>query len=249
MAKRAYSPKDVVKKTYRTIPWSDEWREVFGDVPDNEMWFIMGGSAGGKSSFVMKLAKELTNYGTVLYCSYEEGVSQSFGDRLRREKMTERQGRFRVVTDDTFEELKERLGRPKSAKYVIIDSFQESGFTYSEALELQERFPRKSFIYISQEYKGAPMGKGASRLKYRAGVKIKVSGHEAISQGRFAVGGVYTIWEDGVMARTNNATKEQVRVEYKIPAEITKDMVTPEMEAAVDQLRYQRNLMSIKSKI
>ncbi len=205
MGKRAYSPKEVIARTYRKLPWEDPWRTAFGEVPDNELFFISGSSASGKSSFVMQLARELTNYGSILYCSYEEGISESFKQRLLRERMNERQGRFRVITEDTFEELEERLAKPKSAKFVIIDSFQESGFTYRQIMDLRERFPRKGIIVISQEHKGEPSGKPAGRLKYKAGVKIRVVGYKAFCQGRFTEnsGSFYTIWEDGVISTTN----------------------------------------------
>lgn len=154
----------------------------------------------------MQLAKELTNYGTVLYGSYEEGVSQSFRERLQRQRMTERQGRFRVITEDSYEELAERLGKPKSAKFVIIDSFQDSGLTYEQAMELRKLYPRKSFIFISQEYKGQPMGKPAARLRYKAGVKVRVAGYKAYCQGRFGGEGSegFTIWEEGVIMTKND---------------------------------------------
>lgn len=206
MAKRAYSPKEVLARTYRTLPWDGRWREAFGEIPENELWFIHGASASGKSSFVMQLAKELTKYGQVLYGSYEEGVSQSFRNRMERVRMNERQGRFRVITDDSFEELCERLSKPKSAKFVIIDSFQDSELSYRQVMELRARFPRKGFIFISQEYKGEPSGKPASRLKFKAGVKIRVVGYKAYCQGRFTENEnePFTIWEDGVISTTNN---------------------------------------------
>ena len=206
MAKKAYSPRDVMATKDNSLPWDGKWKGAFGEVPDNEIWFISGASASGKSSFVMQLARELTKYGRVLYGSYEEGVSQSFKERIRRERMTEKQGRIRIITDDSFEELTERLSRPKSAKFVIIDSFQDSGLTYDQAMELRAKYPRKSFIYISQEYKGSPMGKPAARLKYKAGVKIRVVGYKAFCQGRFSgdENSAYTIWEDGVIKSTNN---------------------------------------------
>lgn len=206
MGKRAFSPKDVLSKTYKTLPWGEEWRAAFGDVPENETWFVSGASASGKSSFVMQLARELCQHGSVLYLSYEEGISQSFKERVRRERMEEVQGRFRVVTDDSHEELVARLSRPKSAKFVIVDSFQESGWSYGQAEELIGRFPRKSFIFISQEHKGQPMGKAAARLRYKAGLKVRVSGYRAYCQGRFtgSPGSYYTVWEEGVLRTTNN---------------------------------------------
>lgn len=206
MGKRAYSPKEVLAKTYKTLPWGAKWSGPFGKVPVNETWFISGQSASGKSSFVMQLARELCNYGTVLYLSYEEGISQSFQERVKRERMEEVQGRFRVITDDSYEELVERLGRPKSARFVIVDSFQDSGLTYEQAVELRTRFPRKSFIYISQEYKGQPLGKPAGRLKYKAGIKVRVIGYKAFCQGRFTgnPGSYYPVWEEGIIRTSNN---------------------------------------------
>lgn len=206
MAKRAYSPKEVLAKTYKTLPWGPKWSVPFGEVPVNETWFISGASASGKSSFVMQLAKELCNYGTVLYLSYEEGVSMSFQERLKRENMNEVQGRFRTVVGDTYDDLVERLRRPKSAKFVIIDSFQDSKLTYEEVEALITRFHRKGFIFISQEYKGQPTGKPAGRVKYKAGIKIRVSGYKAYCQGRFTANpeAYYVVWEEGILRTSNN---------------------------------------------
>ena len=206
MSKRAYSPKEVMAKTYRTLEWDGEWADAFGQPEENSTWLIHGPSASGKSSFVMQLAKRLCELGTVLYLSYEEGVSQSMQQRLKRFKMWEVQGRFRLVTDDSLEELSERLRRPKSARFVVVDSYQAAGWEYKPTVELIERFPRKSFIFISQEDKGQPMGKPAKRLKYYAGVKVRVIGYKAYCQGRFIpeAGTFYPVWEEGILRTTNN---------------------------------------------
>lgn len=206
MAKRAYSPKEIAAKTYKCLPWGEKWSGPFGEPPVTETWFVCGPSASGKSSFVMQLAKCLCTFGTTLYVSYEEGVSQSFQERIGRYRMDEVQGKFRVVTDDSYEELAERLARPKSPMFVIIDSFQYAGWTYEQAKSLVDRFKRKSFIFISQEYKGQPLGKAATRLKYMAGMKIRVAGFKAYCQGRFTgdPGSYFTVWEEGIIRTSNN---------------------------------------------
>lgn len=213
MGKRAYSPKEVLAKTYKLLPWGEKWSEPFGEVPVNETWFVSGASASGKSSFVMQLAKELCNYGMVLYCSYEEGISQSFKERIERFKMNEVQGRFRVAVDDSYEDLINRLSRPKSPHFIIIDSFQEADMSYEQFKQMRDRFPAKSFIFISQEHKGQPMGKPASRLRYKAGIKIRVVGYKAFCQGRFtgSPGSFYTVWEEGIIRTSNNITKNEYK--------------------------------------
>ncbi len=103
--KRAYSPKEIAAKKWVTLPWDEKWSKPFGFPAENASWFISGASASGKSSFVMQLGKELCNYGTVLYMSYEEKINQSFQRRMGYLKMNEVQGKFRVVTEGSLEEV------------------------------------------------------------------------------------------------------------------------------------------------
>ena len=205
--KRAYSPKDIASKKWVTLPWGPRWSEPFGFPADTASWFISGASASGKSSFVMQLAKELCNYGLVLYLSYVEGVNQSFQRRMDYLGLNDVQGKFRVVTDDTFEDLVARLRKPKSPKFVIIDSFQLSYWTYEQCENLLKKmFPRKCFIFVSQEAKGQPMGKPAVRLRYLCDMKVRVMGYKAYCQGRAIgeAGSYYVVWEDGIIQTSNN---------------------------------------------
>ncbi len=145
--KRAYSPKEIAAKKWVTLPWDEKWSKPFGFPAENASWFISGASASGKSSFVMQLGKELCNYGTVLYMSYEEKINQSFQRRMGYLKMNEVQGKFRVVTEGSLEEVIARLKKPKSPKFIIIDSFQVAGWDYPQAVELMETFP--SHVVVS----------------------------------------------------------------------------------------------------
>ena len=204
--KRSYTPRDIAAKRWVTLPWGEKWSKPFGEPADNASWFISGASASGKSSFVMQLGKELCKYGLVLYLSYEEGVNQSFQRRMDYLKMDEVQGRFRVVTDDTYEELVARLRKPKSPKFVIVDSFQVSEWSYAQALELIRRFRRKCFIFISQEKKSAPIGSDAIRLRYICDMKVRVMGYKAYCQGRAIgeAGSYYVVWKEGLIQTNNN---------------------------------------------
>lgn len=204
--KRAYSPKEIAKKTYKTLPWSGRWEEAFGLPEESSVWFVYGASAQGKSSFVMQLAYELTHYGQVLYLSYEERVNQSFQERMLRFDLDKKQGWFRVVTNDTLEDLTERLKKRHSAKFIIVDSFQMAYWSYPETEALVKKFPKKSFIFISQVEKGQPTGKPARRLLYLADVKVRVQGFRAYCQGRFNpdVGNSFVVWKEGVLRTTNN---------------------------------------------
>lgn len=158
----------------------------------------------------MQLGKELCKYGPVLYMSYEERVNQSFQRRMDYLGMNEVQGRFRVATDDSIEELAERLAKPKSPKFVIVDSYQvaydDFGWTYPAAVALMRRFNRKCFIFISQEDKSEPTGKPARRLRYICDMKVRVMGYKAYCLGRSIgeAGNHYVVWKEGILKTSNN---------------------------------------------
>lgn len=203
---KAYTPRDIEARKYERLQWDGQWKSAFGQPETGSCWLVLGASASGKSSFVMQLAKKLCDYGTVLYASYEEGVSLPFQDRLKYLHMNEVQGRFRVVTDITPEQLRLRLSKPKAERFIVIDSFQMARWEYEQAEELVRAFPRKGFVFVSQEYKGQPLGKPALRLRYLADVKVRVSGYKAYCQGRFNgdPGSYYTVWEEGILRTSNN---------------------------------------------
>lgn len=219
MAKRAYSPKDIAGMRHKVLPLEGRWRDVFGEPELGDTWFITGSSASGKSSFVMQFAKMLCGMGPVLYVSLEEGVGLSMQRRLEQFKMSEVQGSFRIITDGDYEALRERLHKPKSAKFVIVDSYQvahdEGGWEYLKTKALIDEFPRKTFVFISQEDKGKPIGKAAIRLKYISGVKVRTQGFRAYCQGRYAgqVSEYYTIWEEKAVEVYNEKNKQEVKPE------------------------------------
>nr|DAK05548.1 MAG TPA: putative ATP-dependent serine protease [Caudoviricetes sp.]DAN79807.1 MAG TPA: putative ATP-dependent serine protease [Caudoviricetes sp.]DAO66377.1 MAG TPA: putative ATP-dependent serine protease [Caudoviricetes sp.] len=203
---RAYNPREVSQKKYEVIKWNGQWRESFGRPAMNETWFISGASAQGKSSFVMQLAKKLCEYGKTLYVSAEEGIRQSFQRRLEMFEMNSVGRKLSIIEDPDINLLKERLSKPKSPRFIIIDSFQMANWTYQDAMELIETFNKKSFIFISQEYKSRPMGADAVRLRYAAGVKIRVSGFMALCSGRekeTAGGGGFVVWDEGAIRYGN----------------------------------------------
>lgn len=197
---RAYSPKEIAQLQIPELPLQGEWQAAFGRPSRYERWFVDGESTSGKSTFVMLLAKELCKYGKVDYVSLEEGANLSFKRRTIRLQMCEVAGRFKVVTGITMEELAARLAKPKSANFVVIDSVQYAGMTFPKIKALLlDRFPRKSFIFVSQNYKGRPKGKPANDLKFDAGVKISTIGFRAYCHGRYVdgAGAYFTIWDEG----------------------------------------------------
>lgn len=198
---RAYSPTEIESLRIPELPFEGEWERAFGRPSRFERWFVCGESTSGKSSFVMMLSKKLCEFGKVDYVSLEEGANLSFKKRIGRLRMKEVAGRFKVVTSTTVAELAERLARPKSANFVVVDSVQYLDVQSFARLKklLLDRFPRKSFVLVSQVYKGRPKGKMADDIRFDCGVKIYTRGYRAYCQGRYAddAAAYLTVWEEG----------------------------------------------------
>ena len=197
---RAYTPTEVLAKKIKALPLEGEWERAFGCPNISDNWFIDGESASGKSTFVMRLGKMLTRFGKVAYLPLEEGLSLSLQRRLREARMEEVNGRFVLLPHDTVADLIVRLAKPRSPQFIIIDSVQYMGMTFRQIKkELIDRFPKKSFIFVSQNYGGKAKGKTANDLRYDAGVKVSTRGFRAYCSGRFVddAAAYYTIWPEG----------------------------------------------------
>jgi len=197
---RAYTPTEVLRKKIKALALTGEWERAFGRPAYNERWFIDGESASGKSVFVMQLSKMLTEFGKVAYLPLEEGLSLSLQRRLETMRMKEVDGSFTILVKDSIEDLISRLAKPKSPQFIVIDSVQYMGMSFLQIKRrLLDAFPRKSFIFVSQSYKGEPKGKTANDLRYDAGVKINTRGFRAYCAGRYVddAAAYYTIWPEG----------------------------------------------------
>ena len=197
--KRSISAGQVLCVRNRTLPVTEEWQDCLGEeIARNGTVFFWGGSGNGKSTAVMSFAKMLASFGRVLYVSREEGFSVSFQNTVARLGMADCGAAFQVIDEETVETLTERLSKPKSPEFVIIDSVQVMGLSYQAFRGLKERFPRKLFVLVSQVDGKQPDGRGAKKMMYDADLKLWVEGHTVFSKGRF-IGrtGTFVIWQEG----------------------------------------------------
>lgn len=195
---RSLSATQVLTIKHDTITLGGIWTDCIGEMDSSGFVFIWGQSGNGKTSAVMSFCKALAEFGTVLYLSEEEGFSLSMQNTLRRFAMNEVGRKFQMRTGCTYEELIKILEKPKSPRFVALDSIQKFGLTYAQFQELSRKFPKKLFVLISQAKGKEPDGRPAFRMKYLAGLKIWVEGYTAFSKGRF-IGdtGKAVIWEAG----------------------------------------------------
>lgn len=184
---KSLSTAQVLGIRSRTIVLSGEWGECVGEMARHGVVFVWGNSGNGKTTAVMQLCRELvTGCGMKgLYVSLEEGFSVSMQNTLRRLSMLECRSRFQILDSIDLDALVERLSKPRSAEFVVIDSIQYMQLTYKQYIALKERFRAKLFILVSHADGKQPEGRAARAIRYDAGLKIWVEGYKAFSKGRF----------------------------------------------------------------
>ena len=210
--KQTISASKALAVKNRVLPVSPEWTGCLGwEIARHGVVFFWGNSGNGKSSAVMAFAKMLSGVGRVLYVSKEEGYSLSFQHTLSRFSMADCGASFQVIDDEDLETLTERLARPKSPEFIVIDSVQTMGMTYRDYRALKERFKSKMFILVSQVDGKQPDGRPARRMMYDADLKIWVEGYTAFSKGRF-IGetGKYIIWQRGAAEYWGKDTQNEI---------------------------------------
>lgn len=203
--KRALTIQNIMDKKYRTLELTGAWAEAFGPMESSGVWFVWGRSGNGKTRFVMQLCKELTRHGRGLYVSLEEGSGLTFAKALRDTGMQE-VGRRMLVTEPEYgdaegliADLTARMKRQRSPMFVVIDSFQYTGLSFRQYMQLKHVLRTKLLIFTSQADGSQPVGRTAKSVMFDADEKIWVEGHIAFSKGRYIGpnGGGYTIWKEG----------------------------------------------------
>ena len=202
---RAYSNANIRKARFRTAALEGAWRDSIGLPVLQGTWLIYGASGAGKTTYTLRLAKYLSQFGRVLYNSLEQGLSPTMQSAWLREEMAEAGRRIRLLDRESYDELFERLAKRQSPEIVIIDSINFlRGVRLSDYDLLTRRYRKKLFVVIAHEKGGEPKGALAQAIKYDADIKIHVEGYRAMITSRYATeeagGQDYIIWAEGAKA-------------------------------------------------
>lgn len=197
---KSLSSAQVLGIRNKTITLSGEWGACIGEMARHGVVFIWGNSGNGKTSAIMQLCRELAiGQGMKgLFLSLEEGYDVSIQNAIRRFGMQECKSRFQVIDSCSLQELIERLSKPRSEEFVVIDSIQYMDLSYKQYKAFKERFRGKLIILISHADGKQPEGRAARAIRYDAGLKIWIEGYKAFSKGRY-IGpkGEAVIWKKG----------------------------------------------------
>lgn len=192
---RSIGINQFLARTFVTYPFEREWLATFGEPERNMKAIIYGRPGQGKTEFCIKLAKYMAQFTKVYYNSFEQGISKTLQDALKRNDMGEVNGKVIFGDQETFEEMLARLSSRNSPMVVIIDSRDYINLTTNQFKVLIDTFPRKAFIIVCWESGGKPRGEYAKQIEFMCDVKIRVSDFIAYPRSRFGGNQRFTIWQ------------------------------------------------------
>lgn len=181
--------------------------DTIGVLPDPFYIQIIGRPKNGKTSFTMKLVRDLAVRYDCFYSSMEEGDSKTIQDAFKRVSMEEVKGKVMLGDGFYFNDLMAYLRGPgKRKKIIVIDSLDYMKLTKHQYIKLTESFPSKSFIvicwggkkardFVCDDYYG-------NQIKHMMGAIVGVENFQAETIGRYGPTEKYTIWAKGVKKTT-----------------------------------------------
>ena len=205
--------KQFHQKTFKLLGLKhSKFAGILGKVPKYFTAVIYGFSGNGKTEFSITLAKELSNFGKVLWLSYEQRHGFDLQTATKRNEMQENSGKFLVadplenLSDDTslLEDLDNYLDTRGSADYVFIDSIDYTGFKMEHYKYLKNKyFGKKGFIFIAHSTKGGVPNKAISRdIIFDGGMGLFVNDFIAYPiKNRFGGFDPYVVFEEQARER------------------------------------------------
>jgi len=192
---RAIGINEFLEKTFIVYPFAGKWYESFAEPEKNFRMLVFGKPGNGKTEFCIQLAKYLAQFTKVYYNSFEQGISKSLQDAIKRNNLGEVSGKIIFGDKETHEEMVQRLRNKNSPSVVIIDSRDYLNLTTREYIELVELFPRKAFVIICWESGGKPKGEYAKAIEFMVDIKVHVRQFKAYPRCRFGGNVPFVIWE------------------------------------------------------
>lgn len=193
---RAIGVTEFLAREFDCYEFEGRWKNSFGLPEKNFTMLVYGRPGNGKTEFCIQFAKYMAGFTKVHYNSYEQGISKTLQDALRRNNMQEVAGKITFGNKENFSELMERLRNRNSAKVVFIDSRDFMKLNADQYKELVTAFPRKSFIIICWESARKPKGEYAKAIEFMVDIKVHVTDFKAHFRSRFGGNAPFDIWPD-----------------------------------------------------
>ncbi len=171
---------DFANMQFTTIGLKGKWYDLIGDPSPNFTAMVYGKPKMGKSYLCIDFAGYLArHHGKVLYVAKEEGLDMTLQKKLADKN---------VVHPNLFvaAELPLTLN---PYHFIFLDSVNRLGLTPNDLVELKQKNPFKSFIFIFQATKDGNF-RGANSFQHNVDVVVEIPEKgKAVQMGRFNQGG------------------------------------------------------------
>jgi hypothetical protein len=183
---KVFSFQKLANKKFKSFDWKGMLLDTLGNCETNFSMLIWGQSNQGKSTFVLKLMKELIPHGKIYFNSIEQGEGLSLQQASERiGLMAVKATEISIGNKHSYGQMVKALEKNR-ATIVIIDSIDYMGLTADQYRELRGKFPNKAFIMISWEgYGRKPQTQAGKDIKYMADIKCRVDSGVAFPESRF----------------------------------------------------------------
>ena len=168
-SQKAISLESLKNKKFKTLPFSDKWKDLIGTPEANFCMMVYGNPGQGKSYFTLELSEYLAhNFGTVLFNSSEEGSSLSLQNKINHFDIKN------IYLGDAKDiDSLQYLLTQSPYKFVVIDSINHMSITPEDLRKLRGLHPDKGFICILQSTKSGDF-KGGNEFEHDADISIKI---------------------------------------------------------------------------
>jgi hypothetical protein len=184
-----------LERKFDTYPLDGAWGNALGEVEKNFKMILFGKPGNGKTEFAIQMARYFARFTKVYYNSFEQGISKTLQDALRRNNMQDVVGKVIFGDKETFEEMMQRLGGKNAPQIVIIDSRDYLNLTGAQYKTLTEAHPRKAFVIICWESAGKPKGEHAKAIEYMCDIKCYVRNFIMEPRSRYGGNEKFVIWD------------------------------------------------------
>jgi predicted ATP-dependent serine protease len=113
---------EILKARYDILKLSNNFRAILGNLPSNKQWTMLlhGIAGGGKSTYSLLFAKELSKFSNVLYGNFEEAVGATLQAKLKLTKLDNNK-RIHFIEPNSEAEFWQLLDSG-IYKYAVVDS-------------------------------------------------------------------------------------------------------------------------------
>ncbi|MBA2613342.1 MAG: hypothetical protein H0U95_15345 [Bacteroidetes bacterium] len=160
------SVEDVKHKKYNSVPLSDKWKALLGEICLPTHLFVYGSGGSGKTSWALLFTQHLATLGyKILYVAGEQFDTPPFTKLLNQ---------LNIIAGDNYKIVgKLDTLNPADFDFVVLDTKDSLEIDTMQFLKLKEDFKQQSFIIVSH---GIKTGEFKGKEQWRNIVDVMVYG-------------------------------------------------------------------------